>query len=270
MNSSDDIPRLADIPSYAKFLESYLKPNIPVILGPALVKNWPALRLWTREAADGSHTVDWAYLAEHYGLCEVSVADCSASDAYGNMDCESALFGSVVAKWQQGLGQALYAKDWHLPRIVEASDPSSLPTHSPHDCYVGEDMPGQNSRAFYTTPDIFRDDWMNAYYTAFTPDDFRFVYCGAEGTFTPLHRDVYCSYSWSTNVCGRKRWWLYPPEDTQYLFMKERRISVHDVRCVDHARFPEFGKAKPLLLIQEEGETIFVCVLSFVATTAVY
>lgn len=260
--SSDDIPRLADIPSYAVFLESYLKPNIPVILGPALVKDWPALRLWTRAGADGSRAINWAYLAEHYGLCEVSVADCGASDAYGNMDCEPALFGSVVAKWQQGQGQALYAKDWHLPRTVEASDGSSSPpTHTPDGSSRSEYMSEQDSRAFYSTPDIFRDDWMNAYYTAFTPDDFRFVYCGAEGTFTPLHRDVYCSYSWSTNVCGRKRWWLYPPEDTKYLLMKERRISVHDVRCVDEVSFPDFGKAKPLMLIQEEGETIFVCVI---------
>ena len=44
------------------------------------------------------------------------------------------------------------------------------------------------------------------------PDDFRFCYLGPAGTFTPLHRDVYGSYSWSANVVGRKMWWFFPPD----------------------------------------------------------
>lgn len=245
--NNNDIPRVADVPSYVDFLESYLKPNTPVIIGSALVKDWPALHLWTCEAEDGSRTINWAYLAEHYGQCEVSVADCSISDAFGNLECETAFIRDVVAKWQEGRGHDLYVKDWHLPRTVE-----------PYKSSASLSSEYTSPAAFYTTPDIFRDDWMNSYYTTFTPDDFRFVYCGAKGTFTPLHRDVYCSYSWSTNVCGRKRWWMYPPEDTKYLFMKERRIAAHDVRCVDESKFPEFKKAKPLVVIQEAGETIFV------------
>lgn len=43
-------------------------------------------------------------------------------------------------------------------------------------------------------------------------NDYRFTYIGPAGTFTPLHRDVYGSYSWSCNIFGRKRWWLIPPE----------------------------------------------------------
>ena len=245
---NSDIHRLVDVPSYADFLESYLNPNIPVIIGPEVVKDWPASRLWTCEAEDGNRTINWVYLAEHYGQCEITVADCSTSDAFGNLECETALFGDVVSKWQEGQGQDLYVKDWHLPRIAE-SHKSPSTTLSPDHI---------SPAAFYVTPDIFCDDWMNAYYTAFTPDDFRFVYCGAKGTFTPLHRDVYCSYSWSTNVCGRKRWWIYPPEDTKYLFMRERRVAAHDVRCVDESKFPDFKKAKPLVVIQEAGETIFV------------
>lgn len=44
--------------------------------------------------------------------------------------------------------------------------------------------------------------------------DYRFTYMGPTGTFTPLHRDVYGSYSWSSNIVGRKRWWLIPPHLT--------------------------------------------------------
>jgi hypothetical protein len=45
----------------------------------------------------------------------------------------------------------------------------------------------------YETPDIFCDDWMNEFWTRRTDvdDDYRFVYCGGDGTFTPFHADVY-------------------------------------------------------------------------------
>ena len=28
---------------------------------------------------------------------------------------------------------------------------------------------------------------------------------------TPFHADVFQSYSWSANICGTKKWWLFPP-----------------------------------------------------------
>lgn len=34
--------------------------------------------------------------------------------------------------------------------------------------------------------------------------DYRFVYLGPAGSWTPLHADVLRSYSWSANVAGRK------------------------------------------------------------------
>lgn len=87
---------------------------------------------------------------------------------------------------------------------------------------------------------------------------------GKEGTYTGLHADVYRSYSWSTNVLGRKRWYLFPPAVTPYLREDERRTSevVPDVREVDENKFPNFAKAwKEVLIVeQEEGQTFFVYV----------
>lgn len=42
--------------------------------------------------------------------------------------------------------------------------------------------------------------------------DHRFVYMGPRGSWTALHADVLRSFSWSFNVCGRKRWLLFPPQ----------------------------------------------------------
>ncbi|KAI0721070.1 Clavaminate synthase-like protein [Cerioporus squamosus] len=237
-------PHPHSAPSYAEFLNEYLLPNKPVIIGPSLISSWPALVRWTDE--DGS--INWDYLKTAYGSCEVTVADCSTRD-FSDQKREQMLFRDVVSLWQAGQGQSLYVKDWHLARTLATA------SHS----VQGES--GLNTDPFYTTPDIFRDDWMNAYYSARTSDDFRFVYVGAAWTFTPLHRDVYTSYSWSTNVCGRKRWWLFPPDQTQLLFRKgggEHLETAYDVRDVDSTAYPLFSKARPLVVEQGPGETIFV------------
>ena len=61
------------------------------------------------------------------------------------------------------------------------------------------------------------------------PNDFRFCYAGPPGTFSPLHRDVYASYSWSANIVGRKKWWLFPP-DRLHQVKKTNGELVFDVR----------------------------------------
>jgi len=101
---------------------------------------------------------------------------------------------------------------------------------------------------------------------------------GPAGTFTPVHRDVCaylsleeafsdtsidCSYSWSTNIAGRKRWWLFPPEVTPCLrrFPDQRTSElVRDVRDVDETRIPRLREAWEGMLVidQEPGETLFV------------
>ncbi|KAH9901406.1 Clavaminate synthase-like protein [Cubamyces lactineus] len=232
-------PRILLTPSYEEFLNDYLLPNKPVIIGPSLIASWPARRIWARE--DGR--INWDNLKAEYGYLTVTVADCSTRE-FSDQHRETMPFREVVSLWEAGKGQTLYVKDWHLARAL-----------------LGPSTGTASNGTFYTTPDIFRDDWMNAYYSAHTEDDFRFVYVGAAGTFTPLHRDVYTSYSWSTNICGRKRWWLFPPDQTPLLFRKggeEHMETAYDVRSVDPAQYPLFQRASPIIVEQEAGETIFV------------
>ncbi|KAI0695229.1 hypothetical protein BC835DRAFT_1273609 [Cytidiella melzeri] len=261
------IPRIDGNTAYEQFLRDYLLPNRPVMLSYSLVSSWPAFQLWTTSSPDENikrdgcsekdesdlwrrRKIDWTYLADNYGSQTVSVADCSTCDSFGNLDCSTTTFAQVVQLWQRGEGQHLYVKDWHLAQTVETQSSSYG---------FGSSDDARSRPAFYSIPDLFKDDWMNAYYCSLTNDDFRFVYVGASGTFTPLHRDVYCSYSWSTNICGRKRWWLFPPEQTAFLFVRGgRNVTVHDVRKVDDRDFPEYCKTTPFVVDQVEGETIFV------------
>lgn len=75
-------------------------------------------------------------------------------------------------------------------------------------------------------PRPFQPDNALAGGAPFDSDDFRFCYAGCAGSSTPLHRDgtqrqcthtVYTSYSWSTNIAGRKRWRLFAPSDAALL-----------------------------------------------------
>lgn len=122
-------------------------------------------------------------------------------------------FTTIADKWQDhDATSLLYVKDWHLARWV---------AHQPG-------LP-----VFYNTPPLFVDDWLNYHYCTFTEDDFRFVYIGVQGTFTPFHKDVYDSYSWSTNVIGTKLWTFWFPGDAHQ-------------------------KGESIQVVQEAGETMFV------------
>jgi hypothetical protein len=76
------------------------------------------------------------------------------------------------------------------------------------------------------------------------------------------------SYSWSTNVVGRKRWWLFPPSVTSHITRRNGETVADDnligtplnPDTVDEAVWPGWRIAKEAMYVmeQEEGETIFV------------
>lgn len=228
-------------PSYDQFLKSCLEPNRPCLISPELVASWKAFSLWTKKnEKDGTEEINWSYLKEAYGDQMVTVAQCLSRD-FSDQERTQRPFSEVIDLWTSGEGEGLYVKDWHL---AKALDQKGLPS-------------------FYETPDIFRDDWMNAFWESEGKDDFRFVYMGVAKTFTPLHRDVYTSYSWSTNGFGVKKWHLFPPSVSQHLRRFPDRTTseiVFDVRNVDTSIFKEFhqARAQMITVIQPPGWTIFV------------
>ena len=90
---------------------------------------------------------------------------------------------------------SLYLKDWHFVKEY------------PH--YYA-----------YTSPTFFFDDWISLHLETYhihgiqgideggecdvSCSDYRFVYIGLKVTWTLLHADVFKSYSWPANVCGKK------------------------------------------------------------------
>lgn len=70
---------------------------------------------------------------------------------------------------------------------------------------------------------------------------------------TPFHRDVFGSYSWSSNVIGRKHWLMLPPGEEIKLLNELGKLPFEiDLELLKSKDVKYFE------IVQEPGETIFV------------
>ncbi|KAJ1812918.1 hypothetical protein LPJ56_003651 [Coemansia sp. RSA 2599] len=212
-----------------EFVRDFLEPNIPVVLGPSFTASWPARHDWV--AASGSP--NYARLLELYSDAQVQVAECDKV-YFSDQQRTAMSFSEFVAKWRHAPEAKMYCKDWHFTRSNPAYKAYAPLAH-------------------------LSDDWINMYYDSKPElnDDYRFCYMGGDGTWTPFHEDVYRSYSWSANICGRKRWIMVPPGQS-HLFTDGLGNWVYNLLDYDKAKYPRLSELKTLEIIQGPGETVFV------------
>ncbi|ESN96513.1 hypothetical protein HELRODRAFT_95474 [Helobdella robusta] len=167
--------------SYADFSENYLKLNIPCMLCESFTDQWRSRREWVKENGE----VDWQALRNLFSDAEVPVVECTnKSYGYDSVTVLKMKFSEFV-NCIQSKDLCYYLKDWHCTK--------QFPDYK-----------------FYDVPLYFKSDWLNEFWED-KEDDYKFVYIGPKGSWTPLHADVLRSYSWSANVCGKKRWVIYYP-----------------------------------------------------------
>lgn len=231
----------ADAASPRAFTAAFVARNRPAVI-EGVARDWPCAREWAeRDPRGGGARIAWATLVAKFGDARVCAARCWER-SYSDQRREEMTLREFVARCEWGGGegcgqrQLLYLKDWHAAR----------------------EFPRER---FYAVPPQFADDWLNMDAALTGGDDFRFVYAGPRGTWTPCHRDVYASFSWSVNVCGRKRWIFFPPRVADAL-LDARGECVYDVlaRDVDPKRWPRFGEAWAARVecTQEPGDAVFV------------
>ncbi|KAL2340930.1 hypothetical protein Fmac_008870 [Flemingia macrophylla] len=224
--------------SYTKFAERYMEKNQPVVLtGLMDPHQWRASTEWvTLQGQPNFH-----FFSTHFGSSKVQVADCDTreftdqkrgemlvSDFIGC--CLQREVSAVQCNDETGTNKGSsvsvpYLKDWHF--VKEYPE------------YVA-----------YVTPMFFCDDWLNLYLDNFRIhvdsdtyqpqeeiccSDYRFVYMGVKGSWTPLHADVFMSYSWNMKNCA---------------------YNIFDE--VLNSKFPCLNKAIWLECTQDAGEIIFV------------
>lgn len=209
--------------TYEKFFLEYMLKNKPCLLVQEVTSNWKSRAEWV--TFDGKP--DFMYLSKNFGEAVIPVADCESWE-YDAQKKQDMLFSEYIDYWLsledcQENHRCLYLKDWHFNRAYPA--------------YKA-----------YETPEFFTSDWLNEYCEHET-DDYQFIYMGPKGTWTPLHADVFGSYSWSANVCGRKKWMLFPPgtEKQMHKFIKKGLYQL-DAHC----------SSLGIEIIQNPGEVIFV------------
>ncbi|TVU34050.1 hypothetical protein EJB05_15875 [Eragrostis curvula] len=221
--------------TYAEFVDRFMAPNRPVVL-TGLTTSWRSCEDWTLPGPGDRRRPNLGFFARNFPSPLVPVADCSSREFTDQKRLEMSM-QEFVDHWagnsEDHHGSLLYLKDWHF--VKEYPD------------YVA-----------YTTPTIFVDDWLNMYLDSHpihrdsdianhknevNCTDYRFVYMGVKGTWTPLHADVFRSYSWSANVCGRKLWLFLSPSQNHRIFDRYMRSSVYNINDdVSEKKFPEFNK----------------------------
>lgn len=250
--ASHPVPTLPEETTFDEFVRIAFIPNRPVrvTLGKA-TSTWPVFRNW---AADMGK-LNTKGLIQQYGSWNVPILDCksdlsqqlsyfSSNNRDEQVYTRSTLvdyISSVLEPsrtieisesdiWHQPSKHLPYLKDWHFQLESEKHN-SALVSESIHDCKFISSC----HKYLYQPPKYFLFDWLNAYCLIRKrngQDDYRFVYLGPAGSWTPLHCDVLGSYSWSLNVAGRKLWRLYPPSETTKILS---RVDLsNDVRLIDH------------------------------------
>lgn len=224
--------------SYADFFKRYLLPNVPCVFSCAFTEGWGGRRRWVTPGG----RPDFQHLLRTYGDAVVPVADCGRRE-YNAHPKEHMLLRDYLRYWTEHIESGyssprgcLYLKDWHLCRDSSAEDVFTLPVY-------------------------FSSDWLNEYWDALDVDDYRFVYMGPAGSWSPFHADIFRSFSWSANICGRKKWLFFPPGQEEALRDRHGGLpyDVTSPALLDSHLYPRRGHCSPALeLTQEAGEMVFV------------
>lgn len=226
---------------YVSFLNCLLE-NRPCVFPAEFTDTWRCRRDWVDAKSGGP---SWTFLARSFGEAVVPIANCKIK--YYNSQLKTDIkFAEFVDYWRDlaachhdyDIHDKLYLKDWHFVR----------------------EFPNYDA---YKTPFCFEDDWLNEFWRTRTDkdDDYRFVYMGPKGSWTPLHTDVFDSYSWSANICGLKKWIMFPPDEGDNLRDVFGNIA-YDVLSPDmddESVYANYSKVKRKVeFVQQPGEVIFV------------
>jgi hypothetical protein len=203
--------------SNREFKREYQMAGRPVVIENA-TEGWKAASSWTFE-----------FLKSRYGDTPVETYH-FANGGYSPDRVELMPLGGFIDK--------ILAADW-----------KTFP------CYVRDDwklfIKHQELLADYRIPEYFFD-WFK-----FLPSFMRLIYprifIGPKGAVTPLHDDIWGTHAWLAQLVGKKRWFLFPPDQKELL---------HDYKVCpeepDLGRFPLYRKARPLEAVIGPGDIIFV------------
>ena len=218
-SQAETIPRFTQL-SRQDFLDHYYAKNTPVIL-TGVMQKWAALHLWNPD-----------YLQHHYGDVSVQVQAERQNDPEYEINVEKHRKTVLFKEYIQWIKQAGSSNDYYM-----VANNGNLDR---------EEMKG-----LLNDLEIF-PEYLN-------PADRKgriFFWFGPEGTITPLHHDPVNLML--AQVLGRKKLTFFPPQQTPFLYNQVGVFSKIDPENPDTQQYPLFKQAKPIEVILEPGEVIFI------------
>jgi Cupin-like domain len=220
-----EVPRV-ERPSAEVFRERYLKPAVPIVLADA-VSDWPASRRWSPE-----------YFAATMGDKEVLVFAAAADGRFGlnaehggpEYEPRPMSIRTFVEQYIDGEPDAGLPQRFYIQRL---SIPDALPE---------------------LLDDIVTPDYVEKKQVLLTN-----LWFGPAGNTTKLHYDV--PNNFFAQVVGRKRFLLFPPNETKRLYRyrtKAYNMSQVDPDQPDLNRFPLYRGVEPIEVELQDGDMLFL------------
>ena len=307
--------------SYQTFFEQYMEPNQPVLI-KGLTNEWKASKTWVITKKDQDLSNDDQLHGQKYEKDQFSQTTMLKPNLdllvklFGHENAPvhiQSRGGFTIARPHTNHGMTVKDfVDWwenHYKDLDSSRGVDSTEKILDTDLYYLKDWKfttKHSNYSLYQNPTFFQDDWLNQdriiredikmedinkvghinldQLLTKNQNKYQFIYLGPKGTSTRLHADVLFSYSWSSNICGVKRWYLVPPEYSFLLknvFGNELAPHLHidmDLENNDNRNKPTSNSSKSYVMngadlfypglkkarmhtievIQYPGETIFV------------
>jgi hypothetical protein len=230
-----DIEHRANL-SCEDFAEQYLAPNRPVVVTDAM-RQWKALSRWTPE-----------FFRAEFGEMKFTILD----------------YEQGQGPYQEH-GGVEYSMAQFIDRVLESTDENPAPYFRNRVLY---DLFPSLRQDIEPLPAYFQPNWLSERYLvkqvgeALNRGAAIELYIGGKGgAFPVLHFDGAATHAFLMQIYGRKRFILYPPAQTPYLYPSEQKPNFSMIDSIDKPdldRFPLFAKAVPTTFILEPGELVFV------------
>ena len=89
-----------------------------------------------------------------------------------------------------------------------------------------------------------------------------YLFIGGKGNQYVLHKDIYHTNAWITQLYGQKKFIVFPHGQDEHLYPGKKDVnsflSPINVLNPDLEKYPDYKKATPIEVILEPGETIFI------------
>lgn len=213
-----------DALSYGEFESEYLTPNKPVIVTDALA-HWQALGKWTPE-----------WLAEQF-------PDRMLEFKYGDL---SLSLGEFIPKVMDSSPESPAPYLTNLP--LSDNFPELVDDVMPAPTYFGPNWARRKFLHGGVRQSLNRGSEMEIYIG------------GPGGAFPILHWDGMATHAYLMQVYGVKQYWVWPPEDSDYLYPSDggNTSPIRNVEDPDFDKYPLFEKARATTFTLHPGELLFV------------